>query len=851
MKAKLTILVFAMFFLYPFKNYTQDFNLFNPGNELYLFSAYDEGANAFRYNPAVLGLGHKLNVTLNAFIQNTYGKIGLNEVDFLVNAGFLGLAYRTTVLSVPPYNVNNTSNNYSIGFGFGNKNFSVGALFEHITHSKLSLPSEYDYPKYKNRAVIGVLFRPNNFTSASFVINSNKSIAEYNNVGINLLFGAAVRPLRNDRLTVMADFSFTPYINLGIFESNSVKFGAAVKVNDGIYLNANYTRLNFGEVKNEYLNAGIRLDLNNFSIRYNNPVYKNNYIYTNSFSTLYFDKNTEAIFKSQGNQFSLSYSLERRKSIVPEKKKIIEITLSGSLQDYNTEDVFFGLLGKGKRSVHEVIADIDYAAADPSVRGMILKIYPLATGRFEVNAAVEELTNALERFKAKGKHITAYFPQEAGPGEYYVGTFADDLVLPPESILFYGLTIDVMNYRQFLQKYGIELQTFNAGKYKLTFQGALDSTSEEGKEVINRILDIVYEKMLSRVITARNISLDDYMRDKLSQPMPGTEALRLGLVDKNGWYEDAKEIAEKNAKTSDIVKSFNRSEWDNEWSEPDAIAIIGVYGSITTGESEPPPPVTLPIPYIGGSRSTGSETVVRQLENAFSNPKVKVIILRVDSGGGSALGSAEINAAIIRLKKKYKKPLIVSMGSAAASGGYYVSASADKIFADELTVTGSIGVYTARPNLDSLMKEQQIKVETFKRGENSDVISFFHKLDEKEREIIQGIIDFYYERFISAITEGRKLSREEAEQVAQGRVWMGTDAYNKKLVDELGGLYEAVNYSKKKGGLGNRFKLIYYSVPGGNTINEIMTSSILKYMQVNLVNLLGFSDEEEGLEIKY
>jgi protease-4 len=300
-----------------------------------------------------------------------------------------------------------------------------------------------------------------------------------------------------------------------------------------------------------------------------------------------------------------------------------------------------------------------------------------------------------------------------------------------------------------------------------------------------------------------------------------------------------------------MTRVFNRNEWDEEWGEPERIAIVGVYGSITPGESKPPSPVVLPIPYIGGGRSTGSETVVRQLEDAFSDPKVKAVILRVDSGGGSALASAEINAAVIRLKKKYKKPFYVSMGGAAASGGYYISTAADRIFSDELTITGSIGVYTARPNLDSLVSGQKIKVENFKRGENSDIGSFFKKLDEKEIEIIQGIIDFYYDRFISAVSEGRNMTKEEAEQVAQGRVWLGSDAFSKKLVDEIGGLYETILYAKKKSNISSRYKLVYYAVPGGNTINDIVTSSILKYLQVNMVNLLGFGEDKDGLEIKY
>ena len=356
---------------------------------------------------------------------------------------------------------------------------------------------------------------------------------------------------------------------------------------------------------------------------------------------------------------------------------------------------------------------------------------------------------------------------------------------------------------------------------------------------------------MGRLVSARNITLDDYMKTKISQPMSANDALRLGLVDKLGWYEDAKKISEDHTKTADVVKYINRSEWDNGWGEPDGIAIIGVYASITPGESQPPPPVTLPIPYLGGGRSTGSESVVRQLEDAFANPKIKAIILRVDSGGGSALASGEINDAVIRLKKKYKKPFYVSMGGAAASGGYYVSASADKIFSDELTITGSIGVFTTRPNVDSLLEQQKLKVENFKRGENSDITTYYRKLTPSEIEIIQNLIDFYYDRFVDAVSEGRKLSREEVEQVAQGHVWLGSDAINKGLVDEIGGLYDAVQYAKKKTGMGKRFKLVYYSVPGGQSVSDVFTATALQYIQANLLNIASPDGSDDNIEIKY
>ncbi len=842
------ISILTLFFLLIFftaDSYAQDFNLYNPSNEIFLFSAYDEGANAFRYNPAVLGLGHRLNAALNIFLKNHPESVELDELDFMANAGSFGFSYRFAKLysfksSLYP-NYDQYLHTMSFGIGFGNKTFSGGLLGEWQFPEKLyTSTADFDQSTLRFRSGIGLLYRPYKFLSTAFTVKTKQSFDNGTSPTWRFTYGLAARPLLKDMLTFMLDFSNEFHGNYGFFQNHMLKLGVDFKPANGFYLFGNFTRINSGTIT-DYVNLGVRFDFPNFSARY-----------TNSFNKFTDRDNSFTSYKSAGQNISLSFNLEKRKSLVRGTKKIYELTLSGSLQDYSTEDVFFGVLGKGKRSIHEIIADIDYSAGDESISGMLLKIYPISSGMiFKPNAAIEELTIALERFKKTGKKITAYFVQDVGPSEYYIATFADKIVIPDESLFYYGLTIDVINYKQFLEKYGVELQNFYAGKYKLTFQGLLDSSTAEGKEVINNILDIVYDKMLQRIKQGRNLTIDDYMRMKLSQPLMGREAKRLGLVDENGWYQDAKDIAIRESGTGKIISSVSRSIWDEEWSEPDRIAIIGVYSTITTGESQAPDPIKLPIPFLSGGRSTGSESVVKQLEDAFANPKVKAVILRVDSGGGSALGSAEINAAIVRLKKKYKKPFIVSMGGAAASGGYYVSVNADKIFCDELTITGSIGVYTSRPNLDSLLESQKIKIETYKRGENSDIGTLTRELNPQEKEIIQGIIDFYYDRFIEAVSEGRKLTKEEAQQVAQGRVWLGTDAFNKGLVDQIGGLYEAVKYAKQTGKLPNRYKLVYYAVPGGDAINEIITTSLVQYIQNRLINLAGFDGENDFLDIKY
>lgn len=815
---------------------SQPLNLYNPSIEGCLFSAYDEGSNAFRYNPAVLGLGHRLNISISGFWENHGGRINLSETDVSLNSGPIGLGYRNAkVKSLTLHQLN-------LGFGSGNKTFSAGiSLDARIIKETKGLAESYYTYEDKFSATAGVLFRPYNFISSSLVMQSEYLPANTGLLASRYTLGLGIRPLKNNIINILTDFSVYKHSDQNILENNSLKVGIDVQLTKGLFIGACYTIHNQKSTSSNQLAAWFKFQLPQSVIRYFNP-------FSRVSGSGDYSENLK--FRSLGNLISLSWTFERQKSLVPEKKKIVEITLSGSLQDYQTEDIFFGLLGQDRKSIHEIISEIDYAASDPSVKGMLLKIYPLSIGRLPVSAAIEELSASIDRFRKKGKYITAYFPQDAGPAEYYLASSANSIVMPTEAMLFYGLSIEVTNYKQFLQKYGIELQNFYAGKYKLTFQGLLDSTTKEGREVINRMLDVEYEKMLSKLKYSRNILITDNIKDKLSQPLMGEEALALGLIDRLGWYNDAKDIAIKNSDASHITKSFNKSSWDNMWGEPDKIAVIGVYGSITTGESKAPPPVKLPIPFIGG-RSTGSETVVRQLEDSFSDPKVKAVILRVDSGGGSALASAEINSAIIRLKKKYKKPFYVSMGNSAASGGYYISVNADQIFANDLTITGSIGVFTSRPNLDSLLKNQMIRIETFSRGEYSEIGTFSRKLDENEVRIIQDMINYYYDKFKEAISLGRNMSLDEIEEIAQGKVWLGSDAFRKKLVDQIGGLYSAIEYAKKQTKIGDRYKISYYAVPSASVIDEIISVSLLKYIQNNLSEITNLEDDSGIPEIRY
>jgi protease-4 len=254
--------------------------------------------------------------------------------------------------------------------------------------------------------------------------------------------------------------------------------------------------------------------------------------------------------------------------------------------------------------------------------------------------------------------------------------------------------------------------------------------------------------------------------------------------------------------------------WDTNWQRQPGIAVIGVYGGIDSGESKPPG--GLPIPFFAQGRSTGSATVKKHLDAAINDRYTKAIVLRVDSPGGSAVASDEIARKIREARKK--KPVVISMGDLAASGGYYVSAYGERIFANPLTMTGSIGVITAIPFFYHLAEKADIYVKNFDRGKYSPLLNLYQPPSPELENWVQRALNFYYEPFLQKVAEGRHLEMEHVREVAQGRIWTGLRAKELKLVDELGGLYEAMEYARKKVGLAKNYAVQFYPVPAVNAL---------------------------------
>ncbi|HVO76925.1 MAG TPA: signal peptide peptidase SppA, partial [Candidatus Bathyarchaeia archaeon] len=290
------------------------------------------------------------------------------------------------------------------------------------------------------------------------------------------------------------------------------------------------------------------------------------------------------------------------------------------------------------------------------------------------------------------------------------------------------------------------------------------------------------------------------------------ELVKEHLVDAIGWEKDARSalgalagVAHPDKLGTESIAG--RTYWTDAWSEPPVVAIVGAYGGIESGKSGRS--------FTQGARTMGSETVVKQLKAASRYPGVKAIVFRVDSGGGSALASDEILEEIHRIQTEVRIPIVVSMGNVAGSGGYWISMHGDRIFADPFTITGSIGVVWFKPVLERLYEKIGMSNEVFKEGEHADALSANRRMTAEELKMLGNYLDLMYGVFVDKVASGRKLDPARVREIGGGRVYLGTQALTIRLVDEIGGLQDAVAFAASKTGIGDNYRTIYFKAfPG-------------------------------------
>ncbi|GAA3640637.1 signal peptide peptidase SppA [Flavivirga jejuensis] len=461
---------------------------------------------------------------------------------------------------------------------------------------------------------------------------------------------------------------------------------------------------------------------------------------------------------------------------------ILELTLDFPIQDYadKTEFNAYPFLNEDeKNGLFNIIDAINYAASDDNIKGISIDSNFIIAGISQIKA----LRNALLKFKESGKFIVAYadvYTQK----DYYLSSVADTIYMNPVGMMeFKGLYSERLYFKDFQEKSGFKMEVVRFGKYKSAVEPFLaNKMSDENRDQISVYLNGLWNEMKQDISKSRAITPErlHVIADSLLARNANL-AKASQLIDKIAYHDEyINDIREAlGVEFNEDIKSVTIGAYSiyaanklKSNKSKNKIAVIYAEGDIIYGE--------------GDEESVGQGVMNASLKEAREDDKIKAIVLRINSPGGSALAS-ELIWREIELTKKVK-PIIVSMGDVAASGGYYIACNADKIIAEPTTITGSIGVFGVLPNGKQLADNIGINAEQVVTNKNAVLYSFFEPLNDEQRAFIkEGIIDIY-ELFTNRVAEGRNMTQDDVKAIAQGRVWTGVDALNNGLVDELGGL---------------------------------------------------------------
>lgn len=482
---------------------------------------------------------------------------------------------------------------------------------------------------------------------------------------------------------------------------------------------------------------------------------------------------------------AIAGSSEKETKLSP--NSVYQIDLQGTLIDRSEEDPFstafseaFGQPEQKVTGLDDLLSNIEKAKNDGNIKGIYLKGGTLIGGL----ASIKEIRDALTDFKKSGKFIVAYADNYM-QSNYYLATVADKILINPEGMLeLKGLNAELMFFKNTLDKLGIEMQVVKVGTFKSAVEPFITTKmSDANREQVSVYMNSIWKTMLSQISASRKISVDSLNNyaDQMMMFQPTQKLKQYALVDSLVYVDQVDSIINKYAVDFKLVKHSAMNKLaDNKKFEKSKIAVIYAVGGIDEGNGD----------------GIESEKLVETIDKVAKDDAVKSVVFRVSSPGGSAYGSEQIWRALQNLKAK--KPLIVSMGDYAASGGYYISCIADAIVAQPNTITGSIGIFGIIPNISGLNSKLGLTYDGVKTNKMSDAISVNRPFRPEERELMQNYVNRGYELFVKRCADGRKKTTDQIKAIAEGRVWTGEDALKIGLVDKIGGIDEAIQIAAVK-----------------------------------------------------
>jgi protease-4 len=517
--------------------------------------------------------------------------------------------------------------------------------------------------------------------------------------------------------------------------------------------------------------------------------------------------------------------------VTVKSNSVIELNLEDIQNDYagKYKDPWMTIFSENKKvGLTDIINAIEEAKTDDDIKGISILNNNSTLGMAQSKA----LRDALGDFKKSGKFVMSY-ANSYSQKEYYLNSVANTVYLNPVGDMdFKGLSAEIMFFKDFQEKSGLKMEVIRHGKYKSAVEPFLENKmSDANREQVTALLNSVWTSIVTDISKSRNISvakLNEIANGLLARTPEMAKAEKLvDIIAYEDVYHNAIKNILKVAKDEDYNKvtildyAKNVATTSKNIDTKDEIAIIYAQGQIMSGE--------------GDVNTIGEGSMRRSLQEARKNKNVKAIVLRINSPGGSALTS-DLIWREVELTKKVK-PVVVSMGNYAASGGYYIACNANTIFAENNTITGSIGVFGVLPNFTPLATKIGIHTEQVKTHENAANYSPFVPLDEKFKAVTLESVEHIYKTFVTHVAQGRKMTFAQVDAIAQGRVWSGSEALKKGLVDKIGGLDDAIHEAAALGKTKNystqnypeyekNFKDILESLPFGNSKADFIKEEI-------------------------
>ena len=486
-------------------------------------------------------------------------------------------------------------------------------------------------------------------------------------------------------------------------------------------------------------------------------------------------------------------------TVTVKPKSVLYMDLSYDIPERTSSDNLSSVLGSLQNKnadmsgMNDIIANIDYAKNDPNISGIFLEMSSVGTSP----ANIEEIRNHIISFRESGKFVITY-SETMAQNAYYLATAGNEIYINPDGMLdIHGMASQIMFYKHLLDKLDIEIQIIRGpnNKFKSAVEPYfLDKMSDANREQMEKLLNSIWFKIVSDINVSRGISIQriNELADNLALTFDAGVALDEGFVDGLAYRDEIiariKDLAdiEKSGKINVVTNSQYASARPEPKAKADKIAVIYANGQIIDGD--------------GDDATIGSTTLSKAIREARENKKVKAIVMRVNSPGGSALASEVIRREVELAKAE--KPFIISMGNYAASGGYWISSEGDYIFADPTTLTGSIGVFGTFPNAKKFLNETVgLTFDVAKTNKNADFGSITEPLTDYQKAMLQKYVGKTYNDFTALVARTRGLRQSYVDTIGQGRVWTGADALELGLVDELGGLDKAIEYAANKANL--------------------------------------------------